>query len=39
MLAEEFIPGRELTCAVLGDRALDVIEITTNRGFARARLA
>jgi D-alanine-D-alanine ligase len=32
MLAEEFIPGRELTCAVLGDRALDVIEITTSTG-------
>ena len=27
MLAEEFIAGRELTCAVMGDRALDVIEI------------
>lgn len=32
MLAEEFIPGRELTCAVLGDTALDVIEITTANG-------
>ena len=32
MLAEEFIPGRELTCAVLGDRALGVIEITTSTG-------
>ena len=32
MLAEEFIPGRELTCAVLGDRALEVIEITTSTG-------
>ena len=32
MLAEEFIPGRELTCAVLGDRVLDVIEITTSTG-------
>lgn len=27
MLAEPFIAGRELTCAVMGDRALDVIEI------------
>lgn len=27
MLAEEFVDGRELTCAVMGDRALDVIEI------------
>jgi D-alanine-D-alanine ligase len=29
MLAEKFIAGRELTCAVLGDRALGVIEIKT----------
>jgi D-alanine-D-alanine ligase len=27
LLAEPYIPGRELTCAVLGDRALGVIEI------------
>jgi len=27
MLAEEFVDGRELTCAVMGDKALDVIEI------------
>ena len=27
MLAEQFIAGRELTCAVMGDRPLDVIEI------------
>jgi D-alanine-D-alanine ligase len=27
MLVEPFIAGRELTCAVMGDRALDVIEI------------
>jgi D-alanine-D-alanine ligase len=27
MLAEAFVDGRELTCAVMGDRALDVIEI------------
>ena len=27
LLAERFIPGRELTCAVMGDRVLGVIEI------------
>ena len=27
LLAEEFIDGRELTCAVMGDKALGVIEI------------
>jgi D-alanine-D-alanine ligase len=27
LLAERFVPGRELTCAVMGDRALGVIEI------------
>jgi D-alanine-D-alanine ligase len=27
MLAENFVDGRELTCAVMGDRPLDVIEI------------
>jgi len=27
VLVEPFIPGKELTCAVIGDRALDVIEI------------
>jgi D-alanine-D-alanine ligase len=27
LLAERFIPGRELTCAVMGDRPLAVIEI------------
>jgi D-alanine-D-alanine ligase len=32
MLAEEFIAGRELTCAVMGDRALDVIEIVAADG-------
>ncbi len=32
MLAEEFIAGRELTCAVMGDRALDVIEILAADG-------
>ncbi len=32
MLAEPFIGGRELTCAVLGDRALDVTEIKAAGG-------
>jgi D-alanine-D-alanine ligase len=27
LLAERFIPGRELTCAVMGERVLDVTEI------------
>ncbi|MEO0400549.1 MAG: D-alanine--D-alanine ligase [Pseudomonadota bacterium] len=33
LLVEEFIPGRELTVAVLGDRALCVTEITTKLAF------
>ncbi|MEM6413109.1 MAG: D-alanine--D-alanine ligase [Pseudomonadota bacterium] len=33
VLVEEFIAGRELTVAVLGDRALCVTEITTNLAF------
>lgn len=32
MLAEKFISGRELTCAVMGDRPLDVIEILSADG-------
>lgn len=32
LLAEKFIAGRELTCAVLGDRALDVIDIRAADG-------
>lgn len=32
MLAEEYIPGRELTCGVMGDRALGVIEIRPTTG-------
>jgi D-alanine-D-alanine ligase len=32
MLAEQFVAGRELTCAVMGDRALDVIEILAADG-------
>jgi D-alanine-D-alanine ligase len=33
VLVEEFIPGRELTTAVLGDRALAVTEIETELAF------
>jgi len=33
VLVEEFIPGRELTVAVMGDRALGALEITSERGF------
>ncbi|HUY11436.1 MAG TPA: D-alanine--D-alanine ligase [Candidatus Dormibacteraeota bacterium] len=34
ILAEEFISGREFTCAVLGDEALPIVEIVANRdGF------
>lgn len=33
VLVEKFIPGRELTVAVMGDRALCVTEITTNLAF------
>ena len=33
VLAEKFIPGREITVAVMGDRALGVTEITSDRGF------
>lgn len=33
VMVEKFIPGRELTVAVMGDRALAVTEITTERGF------
>jgi D-alanine-D-alanine ligase len=32
-LVERFIPGRELTVAVMGDRALGVCEIRTRGGF------
>lgn len=32
MLAEKFIAGRELTCAVMGERALDVIDIRAADG-------
>ncbi len=33
VLVERFVPGRELTVAVMGDRALGVLEITSERGF------
>ncbi len=33
MMAEIFVPGRELTCGVMGDVVFDVLEITTARGF------
>lgn len=33
VLVEPFIPGRELTCAVMGDRALAVIEIVQDNRF------
>jgi D-alanine-D-alanine ligase len=32
LLAETFIAGRELTCAVIGDRAMDVIDIRAADG-------
>ncbi|WP_135470348.1 D-alanine--D-alanine ligase [Crenalkalicoccus roseus] len=33
IMAERFVPGRELTVAVMGDRPLAVTEITTDHGF------
>jgi D-alanine-D-alanine ligase len=33
LLCERYIPGKELTCAVMGDRALDVIEIVAATRF------
>lgn len=33
LLAERYIPGMELTCAVMGDEALDVIEIEATARF------
>ena len=33
VLVERFVPGRELTCAVLGDAALAVTEIRPRAGF------
>lgn len=29
VMVERYVPGRELTCAVIGDKALDVCEIIT----------
>jgi D-alanine-D-alanine ligase len=33
VLCERYIPGKELTCAVMGDKALDVIEIEAATTF------
>ena len=33
VLVEQYIPGRELTCAILDDKPLGVTEITTKSGF------
>ena len=33
VMVEAFVPGREFTVAVMGDRPLAVTEITTRRGF------
>jgi len=33
VMIERYIPGKELTCAVVGDRALDVIEIVPSTQF------
>jgi D-alanine-D-alanine ligase len=33
LLAERFVPGRELTCAVMGDRALGVTEIVPDESL------
>ena len=33
MMAERFIPGRELTCGVLGEEVLDIIEILPAEGL------
>ncbi len=33
VLVEHYVAGKELTCAVMGDRALDVIEITSELPF------
>jgi D-alanine-D-alanine ligase len=32
-LIEEYVPGHELTCGVLGDRSLPVVEIQAQRSF------
>ena len=34
VMVERYVPGKELTCAVMGDRALDIIDIVSNKpGF------
>jgi D-alanine-D-alanine ligase len=33
VLVEQFVPGREITVAVMGDRVLGALEITSDRGF------
>ncbi len=33
VLVERFVPGREITAAVMGDRCLGALEITSDRGF------
>jgi D-alanine-D-alanine ligase len=33
VMIERYVPGKELTCAVLGDRALDVIEVVSTTRF------
>lgn len=33
VMIERFVAGRELTCAVLGDRPLDIIEVLTDHRF------
>ena len=33
VMVERYVPGRELTCAVMGDEALDVIEILPAQGL------
>jgi D-alanine-D-alanine ligase len=33
LIVEKFIPGKELTCAVMGEQAFGVIEITTELAF------
>ncbi len=33
VMVERYVPGKELTVAVMGDKALAVTEITTDRGF------
>ncbi len=33
LMVEAYVPGREITCAVIGDRALGVLELKPMRGF------